>query len=206
MSQMGACNSHIARSFGCTSQAIIRTFRRVQQTGQTTDRTKARRPRVTTPGDDRHLPVIHLWYRMLTVISSSATATGHRISWFTVMRRFVSTRIREYRPLRGIASQTFLTAILLKFCRGNLAHATSTLHIYGFISGGNFDIDNGNQTTFNSCKKLTIRYGQEFRIKSSVDIRLPSRVKYWPVSMPREAIPDIECDTYWYDFMKFTFF
>ena len=103
MSQMGATNSHIARTFGCTRQTIIRLFRRVQQTGQTADRPRSGRPRVTTPQEDRHLRVLHLRNRMLTVTSSAATALGHRISRFTVMRRLRSAGIRAYRPFRGMA-------------------------------------------------------------------------------------------------------
>ncbi len=104
MARMGATNSHIyiARTFGCTRQTIIRLFQRVHQTGQTVDRPRNGRPRVTTPREDRYLRVMHLRNRFLTMTSSGSTAFHHRVSRYTVSRRLRAVGIRCYRPFRGM--------------------------------------------------------------------------------------------------------
>lgn len=102
MSQVGASNSHIARTLGCTRQTIIRLLRRVNQTGQTSDRPRSGRPRVTTPAEDRYIRTLHLRNRFLTMASTASTALGHHISRNTVMRRLRAAGIRAYRPFRGM--------------------------------------------------------------------------------------------------------
>lgn len=102
MSQMGASNSHIARTLGCTRQTVIRLFRRVNQTGQTSDRPRSGRPRVTTPAEDRHLRTLHLRNRFVTMTQTASTALGHIINRNTVMRRLRAAGIRAYRPFRGM--------------------------------------------------------------------------------------------------------
>lgn len=103
MTLMGASHTHIARTFGCTRQTVIRLLRRVNQTGQTSDRPRSGRPRVTTPREDHYLRVIHLRNRFVTMTSSASTALGHPISRLTVMRRLRAAGIRSYRPFRGMS-------------------------------------------------------------------------------------------------------
>ena len=101
MAQMGANHTHIARTLGCSRVTVNNLFQRFRQTGQTSDRPRTGRPRVTTPREDRHLLTLHLRDRFLTVTSSARTALGHGVSRQTVSRRLQESGIRAYRPFRG---------------------------------------------------------------------------------------------------------
>ncbi|XP_071114768.1 uncharacterized protein [Haliotis cracherodii] len=89
---MGATQHQIARTFNCSQTTISKLIIRYQQTGQTQDRPRSGRPRVTTPAEDRYIRQIHLRNRCVTATS---TALGHAIS-----RRY---GIRAYRPFYGMA-------------------------------------------------------------------------------------------------------
>ena len=78
-------------------------------TGRTADRPRSGRPRVTTANEDRHLHILHLHNRFLTVTLS--TGLGHVISRHTVCRRLRQHGIGAYR----------------RFQRDDIDEATSTL-------------------------------------------------------------------------------
>ncbi|XP_048257253.1 uncharacterized protein LOC125382930 [Haliotis rufescens] len=99
---MGATQRQIARTFNCTQTTISKLIIRYQQTGQTQDRPRSGRPRVTTPAEDRYIGQIHLRNRCVTATSTAATALGHAISRRTVLR-LRTAGIRAYRPFRGMA-------------------------------------------------------------------------------------------------------
>ena len=98
---MGATHDHVAQTLGCHRVTVSRLVQRYRQTGQTTDRPRTGRPRVTTPREDRYLRTLHLRNRFLTVTSSAALALGRRVSRHTVTRRLRAFGIRAYRPFRG---------------------------------------------------------------------------------------------------------
>lgn len=102
MAQLGASHSQIARTFGCTRVCITRLFQRLRQTGQTSDRPRSGRPRVTTPQEDRYIRGIHLRNRFIPASATAATALGHPISRQTVSRRLRERGIRARRPYRGV--------------------------------------------------------------------------------------------------------
>lgn len=103
MSTMGASQRQIARTFNCSQTTIRRLLIRYQQTGQTQDRPRSGRPRVTTAAEDRYIRQIHLRNRFVTATSTAATALGHVISRRTTLRRLRSAGLRAYRPFRGMA-------------------------------------------------------------------------------------------------------
>ena len=100
MVQLGASYAHVARILNCTTLTITRLIQRYGVTGRTADRPRCGRPRVTTANEDRHLRILHLRNRFLTVTSSTATGLGHVISRHTVRRRLRQHGIRAYRPFR----------------------------------------------------------------------------------------------------------
>lgn len=101
MIEMGATHIHVATTLGCHRTTVTRLMQRYRHSGQTSDRPRSGRPRVTTPQDDRYLRTLHLRNRFLTVTSSASNALGHRVSRRTVARRLRSHGIRAYRPFRG---------------------------------------------------------------------------------------------------------
>lgn len=102
MAQHGATHVAIARTFGYTRVCISRLMQRLRQTGQTLDRPRSGRPRVTTPVEDRHIRVIHLRNRFVTATETAATAMGHPVSRHTVYCRLRQAGIRARRPYRGV--------------------------------------------------------------------------------------------------------
>ncbi|XP_048257532.1 uncharacterized protein LOC125383253 [Haliotis rufescens] len=84
---MGATHRQISRTFNCSQTTISKLIIRYQQAGQTQDRPRSGRPRVTTPAEDRYIRQIHLRNRCVTATSAAATALGHAISRRTVLRR-----------------------------------------------------------------------------------------------------------------------
>ena len=65
---------------------------------QTTDRARSERPCVTTPIEDRYLPILHLRNRVLPVTTTASTALEHRISRPTGSTRLQEHGIRARRP------------------------------------------------------------------------------------------------------------
>ncbi len=102
MLQVGATQAHVARIMGCAKCTIVRLVRRHRQTGRTADRPRSGRPKVTTPREDRHLRLLHLRNRFLTVTSSAGNGLGHPVSRRTVSRRLRHYGIRAYRPFKGM--------------------------------------------------------------------------------------------------------
>ncbi|XP_048255108.1 uncharacterized protein LOC125381706 [Haliotis rufescens] len=100
---MGATQRQLARTFNCSQTTISKLIIRYQQTGETQDRPRSGRPRVTTPAEDRYIRQIHLRNRCVTATSTAATALRHAISRRTVLRRLRTAGIRAYRPFRGMA-------------------------------------------------------------------------------------------------------
>ena len=101
MLEMGATHAHVAQTLGCHRTTISRLVQRFRHTGQTSDRPRSGRPKVTTPREDRYLRTLHLRNRFLTVTSSAALALGRPISRHTVTRRLRSFGIKAHRPFRG---------------------------------------------------------------------------------------------------------
>lgn len=102
MAHAGATHAHIARTFGCRREVITRLMQRLRQTGQTTDRPRSGRPRVTTPIEDRYIRGLHLRNRFIPATLTAATALGRQISRQTVSRRLREHGLRARRPYRGM--------------------------------------------------------------------------------------------------------
>ncbi|XP_046577165.1 uncharacterized protein LOC124285066 [Haliotis rubra] len=104
--QMGASRGHVARTFGCSTTAISNLIQRFQQTGQTRDRPRSGRPRITTAQENQYIRNLHLRNRCLAATSKATTALGRHLSrHLRSQQTSPSYGIRNYRPYRG----TFLT-------------------------------------------------------------------------------------------------
>jgi len=74
----------------------------LQQTGNTNDRPRNDRPRVTSQRQDRHLRLIHLWNRMITAEDTARRTPclpNVRISGQTFRRRLSESGFRARRPV-----------------------------------------------------------------------------------------------------------
>ena len=115
-----------------TKLTITRLIQRYRVTGRIADRTRSGRPRVTTDNEDRHLRILHLCNRFLTVTSSAVTGLGRVISRHTERRRLRQHGIRAYRPFRGmtLTRQNQLQRLIwVSFNVGNIG----TGNVYSFL-------------------------------------------------------------------------
>ena len=105
----------MARILNCTKLTITRSIQLYKVTGRTADRPRRGRPRDTTFNEGRHLRILHLRNRFLTVTSSAATGLGHVISRHTVRRRVRQHGIRaEWRGRFGLFRADGRTRIYLR--------------------------------------------------------------------------------------------
>ncbi|XP_046574252.1 uncharacterized protein LOC124282329 [Haliotis rubra] len=86
MIQMGASRGHVARTFGCSTTTISHLIQRFQQTGQTRDRPRSWRLRITTAQEDRNIRNLNQCKRFLAAMSTATTALARRHSRQTVAR------------------------------------------------------------------------------------------------------------------------
>ena len=97
-------SADVARQFGVSPTTITRLRDRLQQTGATADRPRSGRPRVTTPGQDRHIRLTHLRQRFRPATLTARETMGRhnaRISDQTVRNRLRCFGLRARRPYRG---------------------------------------------------------------------------------------------------------
>ena len=85
----------------CSKSTIYPLIRRYQATGNTADRHRTGRPRVTTPAEDRYVRVTMLRNHFQTATVLAATLPGGNISSDNVRRRLREYGIRARRAHRG---------------------------------------------------------------------------------------------------------
>ena len=103
--QAGMTQTEIANHFNCSRMTIYRLLVRVRATGTTSDRRRSGRPRETTLRQDRHITLIHLRNRFVTVVDTarrSPRIRNNRISDQTVRNRLRQSGLRSRRPLKGM--------------------------------------------------------------------------------------------------------
>ena len=101
MLQAGMSQNFVAATVGTSQKTISLLWRRFQTTESTDDRLRIGRPRVITPREDRHIRLLHLRNRFLTVVYSAQNALGRRISSQTVRNRLKRYGLKAHRPYRG---------------------------------------------------------------------------------------------------------
>jgi len=104
LAEGGVPITQIAQRMGCTRRTIQRLIERQQETGSVDDRPRPGRERVTTPGQDRHIRLMHLRDRFRTAAQTARETQGvnHRpVSSSTVERRLRSSGLTARRPYRG---------------------------------------------------------------------------------------------------------
>ena len=91
-------------NIGCSTRAIRHLRQRFQAIGCPEDRPRSGRPRVTTRGQDRCIPNIHLCNRFQTATATAANTHGthnNRISAQNVRNRLCEGGISARRPYVG---------------------------------------------------------------------------------------------------------
>ena len=114
MLETGMGHNEVARRFGEHRNTIQNLWRRYQQQGNTRDRPRSGRPRVTSQAQDNHIRVTHLLNRFRSATLTARTIPGLRvISARTVRNRLLEHNIRPRRPaIRPILLQRHRNARL----------------------------------------------------------------------------------------------
>ena len=99
MLETGMGHNEVARRFGVHRNTIQNLWRRYQQQGNTRDRPRSGRPRVTSQAQDNHIRVTHLLNRFRAATLTARTIPGLRvISARTVRNSLLEHNIRPRRP------------------------------------------------------------------------------------------------------------
>lgn len=99
MLQAGMAQNTVARHFGVHRNTIQSLWRRFQQSGNTQDRPRSGRLRVTSRQQDNHIRLVHLRNRFQTASLTARSIPGLRpISPRTVRNRLREQNIRPRRP------------------------------------------------------------------------------------------------------------
>lgn len=115
--EAGESQSYVARLLHVNQSTISRLVARYNQTATTNDRPRTGRPRVTTPGQDRYIRVLHLRDRTITAESTAARVPGlRRISGQTVRNRLREVGLRARRPYVGNVLQRHHRVGRLRWC------------------------------------------------------------------------------------------
>jgi transposase len=138
--QTGQSQTEVARQFNVHQSTISRLWQRLNQTGSAQDRPRSRRPRITTPAQDRYIRVFHLRNRTVT---ATATAAGipslRRIYTQTVRNRLRQRKIRPRRPYVG----SVLTQVHSCAC---------VIHLGSGLWGTSAEFDSAMRVPFSSPK------------------------------------------------------
>ena len=93
--EAGVSVSRVARMFNTSRNTIYSLNSRFGNTGETRDRPRTGRPRITTPAEDAFIRVSHLRNRFLTAFETARTLPERQpISTQTVIRRLREHGIR----------------------------------------------------------------------------------------------------------------
>ncbi|XP_062599508.1 uncharacterized protein LOC134261040 [Saccostrea cucullata] len=99
MLQAGMAQNIVAGHFGVHRNTIQSLWRRFHQSGNTRDRPRSERPRVTSRRQDNHIRLVHLRNRFQTASLTARSIPGLRpISPRTVRNRLRERNIRPRRP------------------------------------------------------------------------------------------------------------
>ena len=104
MPLQGATQQEVATALGVHQTTLHLLQGRLVQFGNTNDRPRSGRPRVTTARQDRLMRLTHLPNRTRTAVETAITTSGtnnRRISAQTLRYRFREFGIRAYRPNDG---------------------------------------------------------------------------------------------------------
>jgi transposase len=121
MLQAGLAQNIVARHFGVYCNTIQSLLRRFRQSGNTRDRQRSGRPRVTSHQQDNHIMLVHLQYRFQTSRLTARSIPGLRpISSRTVRNILRDRHIRPRRPAICPIVLHMNRAARLTWCRRHL--------------------------------------------------------------------------------------
>ena len=115
----GMAQTQIANHFNVSIMTIYRLMIRLRDTGNTSNRPRSERPRVTTSRKDRHIRFIHLRNRFVTAVHTARLTPGRtniRISDQTVRNRLHHGGLRARRPLKDSTLKQRHRAARLQWC------------------------------------------------------------------------------------------
>ena len=161
MVRAGVSQNEVRRQFGVHRNTISALWRRYQQSGNTRDRRRSGRPRVTSLRQDIYIRVKHLRNRLQTAALTARSIPGLRnISPRTVRNRLRERTIRPRRPAIRPVLQRRHRVARLAWCRAHLrftrqdwrVSCSQTSHVSTWIAvmvvpGYTVELENGTRIT-----------------------------------------------------------
>ena len=154
MIRAGVSQNEVSRRFGVHRNTISAFWRRYQQSGNTRDRRRSGRPRVTSLRQDTYIRVTHLRNWLQTAALTARSIPGLRnISPRTVRNRLRKRNIRPRRPTIGpVLQRRHRVARLALLDEIGRVSCSQTSHISTWIAvmvvpGYTVELENGTRIT-----------------------------------------------------------
>lgn len=168
MIRAGVSQNEVSRRFGVHRNTISALWRRYQQSGNTRDRRRSGRPRVTSLRQDTYIRVTHLRNRLQTAALTARSIPGLRnISPRTVRNRLRERNIRPRRPAIRPVLQRRHRVARLAWCRAHLRFTRRDWARILFSDESRFHLDSSDGRS-----RVYRRVGERYQDNCVVERRL----------------------------------
>ena len=168
MIRAGVSQNEVSRRFGVHRNTISTLWRRYQQSGNTRDRRRSGRPRVTSLRQDTYIRVTHLRNRLQTAALTARSIPGLRnISPRTVRNRLRERNIRYQRPTIRPVLQRRHRVARLAWCRAHLRFTRRDWARILFSDESRFHLDSSDGRS-----RVYRRVGERYQDNCVVERRL----------------------------------
>ena len=168
MIRAGVSQNEVNRRFGVHRNTISALWRRYQQSGNTRDRRRSGRPRVTSLRQDTYIRVTHLRNRLQTAALTARSIPGLRnISPRTVRNRLRERNIRPRRPAIRPVLQRRHRVARLAWCRAHLRFTRRDWARILFSDESRFHLDSSDGRS-----RVYRRVGERYQDNCVVERRL----------------------------------
>ena len=168
MIRAGVSQNEVSRRFGVHRNTISALWRRYQQSGNTRDRRRSGRPRVTSLRQDTYIRVTLLRNRLQTVALMARSIPGLRnISPKAVRNRLRERNIRPRRPAIRPVLQRRHRVARLAWCRAHLRYTRRDWARILFSDESRFHLDSSDGRS-----RVYRRVGEQYQDNCVVERRL----------------------------------
>ena len=168
MIRAGVSQNEVSRRFGMHRNTTSALWRRYQQSGNTRDRRRSGRPRVTSLCQDTYIRVTHLRNRLQTAALTARSIPDLRnISPRTVRNRLRERNIRPWRPAIRPVLQRRHRVARLAWCRAHLRFTRQDWAHILFSDESRFHLDSSD-----GCSSVYRQVGERYQDNCVVERHL----------------------------------